>query len=524
MNLVSDAALEELEPILERQPVPAEVMKNVLSGTSALGVGVIIERAFSFLSNILAARLGGASTFGAYSLAISTANNVSTYAAGGIGSTAIRFSGENARGTPGYPTLAKVLALIAGVSCLMAGLILWLGAEPLSRLLAKPSIIPVLRWAALSAAGILLLECARGFFVGQRRLKAVVLLSATVGIGMVTVMPLASFFGPVSMIVGQSAVAVGAVVLCLALYKPLELLPPDRIDRPAPFRPLLKRVWSYGVMQLAGLVGLNAAGWWLTSLIAKGDVTMVQMGFFAVAHQFRNVVALVPSLLVEGSFAEMAKQDHDVENTPDNVMALCTYVSTLICMLVAGAGIVVVPWMLTAIYGKAYAAASAATAIALATSLAHMGTQAAWQRLSVISIKVAGAINTVWAIFVAIASTTFLLHSSTAAKGAAVYLAAHLLQAVLLVWVLKSKGNMPRGLATIMGWSMSTMVVLAALSVCREYFPEQVSLLTAGCAAVWVASTGVLLYLGKRRHWLPSRQMIDKILNRLPLLSKWRAA
>lgn len=521
---MSDAALEELEPVLERQPVPAEVMKNVLSGTSALGVGVIIERSLSFLSNILAARLGGASTFGAYSLAISTANNVSTYAAGGIGSTAIRFSAENARGTPGYTTLAKVLALIAGVSCLVAGLTLWLGADPLSRLLAKPSIIPVLRWAALSASGILLLECARGFFVGQRRLKAVVLLSATVGIGMVTVMPLASLLGPVQMIVGQSLVAMGAVALCILLYKPLELLPPERVERAAPFRPLLKRVWSYGTMQLAGLVGLNAVGWWLTSLIAKGDVTMVQMGFFAVAHQFRNVVALVPSLLVEGSFAEMANQNHEVENTPDNVMALCTYVSTLICMVVAGAGIVIVPWMLTIIYGKAYAAAAAATAIALATSLAHMGTQAAWQRLSVISIKTAGAINTAWAIFVALASTLFLLHSSTAAKGAAVYLAAHLLQAVLLVWVLKSKGNMPPGLATAMAWSMSAMVALAALSVARDYFPHQALALTLACTLLWACSTAVLLFIGKRRHWLPSRQMIDKIRARLPLPFRKRTA
>lgn len=521
---MSDAALEELEPVLERQPVPADVMKNVLSGTSALGVGIIIERAFSFLANILAARLGGASTFGAYSLAISTANNVSTYAAGGIGSTAIRFSGENGRGTPGYTTLAKVLALIAAVSCMAAGLILWLGADPLSRLLAKPSIIPVLRWAALSAAGILLLECARGFFVGQRRLKAVVLLSATVGLGMITVLPLSSFLGPVSMIVGQSVVAMGAVVLCILLYKPLELMPPGDVTTPAPFLPLLKKVWSYGMMQLAGLVGLNAAGWWLTSLIAKGDVTMVQMGFFAVAHQFRNVVALIPSLLVEGSFAEMANQDHELENTPDNVMAFCTYVSVLICMLVAGAGIVVVPWMLKIVYGKGYTAASAATAIALATSLVHMGTQAGWQRLSVVSIKAAGAVNTAWAIFVALASTLFLLHSSTAAKGAAVYLAAHLLQAVLLVWVLKSRGNMPQGLALAMGWSMSAMTVLATISVARDYFTGETLLLTAGCLLVWIGAIAVLLFIGKRHHWLPSRQVVERIISRLPLPFKLRAA
>ena len=66
----------------------------LLSGTSALGAGVVVERGCGFIANVLAARFGGASTFGTYSLAIATANNISTYAAGGIGSTAIRFSGK----------------------------------------------------------------------------------------------------------------------------------------------------------------------------------------------------------------------------------------------------------------------------------------------------------------------------------------------------------------------------------------------------------------------------------------------
>lgn len=521
---MSDAALEELEPVLERQPLPTNVMKNVLSGTSALGAGVVLERSLGFLSNILAARFGGASTFGAYSLAISTANNVSTYAAGGIGSTAIRFSGEYSRGTPGYATLAKVLALIAMVSCGVAGIILFFGADPLARLLAKPSIVPVLRWAAFSASGILLLECARGFFVGQRRLKAVILLSAVAGLGMVTVLPAASHFGPIPMIFGQSAVAVGAVLVCLALYKPLELRPPAPVERAEPFVPLLKKVWSYAVMQVGGLVGLNAAGWWLTSLVAKGDTSMVQMGFFAVAHQFRNVVALVPSLLIEGSFAEMAKQNSEIESTPNNVMALCCYASTLICLVVAGAGIVVVPWMLTLIYGKAYTAAASATAIALATSLAHMSTGAAWQRLSVISIKAAAVVNTIWAIYVAAVATTFLLHASTAAKGAAVYLTAHVLQAIIIVAVLKRKGNMPAGLPRVLAWGLGSIVWLAILSVARDFSPDHQVLLTAVCVLSWISSSLVLIYMGKRLHWLPSRSMVERLVARLPLPLKFRKA
>ncbi|MDQ2711858.1 MAG: oligosaccharide flippase family protein [Acidobacteriota bacterium] len=517
---MNDAALEELEPILEHQPLPADVIKNVVSGTSALGIGVVLERAFGFLSNILAARLGGASTFGAYSLAISTANNISTYAAGGIGSTAIRFSGEYSRGTRYYTTLAKVLALIAFLSAFLAATVLWLGASPLARLVQKPDIVPVLRWAAFSAAGIIFLECARGFFVGQRRLKAVVLLSGFVGIGMISVLPIASHFGPVAMICGQSFVILGAVLVCIALYKPLELSSPVSIETPAPFVPMLKRVWSYGLMQLSGLVGLNAAGWWLTSLVAKGDPTMVQMSYFAVAHQFRNVVALVPSLLTEGSFSEMANANAADAKTPDNVMAMCTYVTTLICLMAAGAAIIVAPWMLLLIYGKAYTAAATTTALALATALVHMGSWAAAQRLSVLSIRLSGIINAIWAVFVGVTATVFLLRSSDAAKGAAVYLAAHLLSAVLLLVALKSKGNLPTGMTTVFSWGTFSVLGLALLSIGRHHFASAQLPLTAGSVVWWIVAVVTMIQMGKRRNWLPSRALFERFLNKLPLIAK----
>ena len=43
---------------------PGKVTRHLVSGTSALGLGVVIERGTGFLANILAARFGGAATFG----------------------------------------------------------------------------------------------------------------------------------------------------------------------------------------------------------------------------------------------------------------------------------------------------------------------------------------------------------------------------------------------------------------------------------------------------------------------------
>ena len=298
--------------------MPATVAKHLVSGTSALGLGIVIERGFGFLANVLAARLGGASTFGAYSLAITTANNISSYAAGGIGSTAIRFSGKYPRNSSGYTTLSKVLLIISIVSAAIAACGLWAGAFPIAHLLGKESLTPLLRWASLSAAGMILLECCRGFLVGQRRLTAILTLSSSVGIGMLCLLPEASRVAPVRMISTQGAITLGAVLICLFLYKPLGLAataaPPNGTN---PLGPMLRSVWSFGTIQLAGLIGMNAAGWWLTSLVAKSDPSMVQMGFFAVSHQLRNMVALAPGLLTESGLAVMAYGEQDPVYAPD---------------------------------------------------------------------------------------------------------------------------------------------------------------------------------------------------------------
>ena len=501
--------------------MPTHVAKDLVSGTSALGLGVIIERGCGFLANLLAARLGGASTFGAYSLAITTANNISTYAAGGIGSTAIRFSGKYPRESAGYSTLTRVLLIISLASACLAAAGLWLGATPIAHLLAKPSLTTLLRWAALSAAGMIMLECCRGFLVGQRKLAAILLLSLSVGIGLLALLPLASHFGPVQMICSQGAITLGAVVLCLLFYRPLGLAPvsASAAQAPAePIGPMLRGVWSFGLMQLAGLIGMNAAGWWLTSLVARADTSMVQVGFFAIAHQLRNIVALAPSLLTESSLAVMAQGEDSVEKTPDHVMAVCTFATTFASLLVAGAGMIVVPWGLTLLYGQPYAAASAATALALATAVIHMGSAPASARLSIVSIRVSGVINTAWAILVALGATALLFHGGNAAKGAMIYLAAHLLSGALVFSSLTRRKCVPAGMNTVFALGALSSIVLAALALLRESHRELTLVLTMSMVAVCSGSLYALFILGRKHRWIPAPGFFQKLLRSRGLL------
>ncbi len=492
---------------------PSKVMRHLVSGTSALGLGVVIERGAGFVANILAARFGGLATFGAYSFAISTANNIATYAAAGIGSTAARFSGKYQHGSSGYATLARVLALVSVVSAAAAALGLWLGAGPIARLLGQSNLTGLLHWAALSAAGIVLLECARGFFVGQRRLSALVLLSLVVGAGMLSLLPLAAHrHSPVRMIISQGAITLTAVVACLLLARPLGLLSPRLVSRTQTFAPMLREVWGFGMVQLAGLVGSNVAGWWLITLVARSDRSLVQMGFFGVASQLRNIVGLAPSLLTEGSYAVMADPDGEDARTPQHVLGFTSFASTLVAVVLASVGILVAPWMLRLLYTSAYSSASVTVAIALALAVMHMGNAPASARLSIVSIRASGIINTVWACFVAGVGTLLMLHrGGSAALAMGIYLLAHAMSSALVLLVLARKDSLPRGLPLLFSLATGSTVALAALAALRAAEPDRTGTLTAAMLLLTIASLAGMLALGRRHRWLPSRAAVERL-------------
>ncbi len=515
MAPLNDPGLQPLAPILpstniplptgETGSLPAHVTSKLLGGTSALGLGVVIERGTGFLANILAARLGGASTFGAYSLAISTANNISTYAAGGIGATAARFSGKYSYGTPEYSTLARALAIVSLISASLAAMALWFGAAPIAHLLGKQELTGLLRWAAVSASGIILLECARGFFVGQRRLTALVLLSVVVGVGMLTLLPAAAHtHNPVRMIVLQGATTITAVVVCLLLAGPLGLHNSAGTGAAAQLGSMLREVWSFGFIQLAGLIGSNLAGWWLMTLVARADTTLVQMSFFAIASQLRNLVGIAPGLLTEGSYAVMADPGGEDTRTPHRVMALCSYASSSVALVLASAGIVFVPWALTLLYGRAYSAAGVTVAIGLAIAVVHMGNAPAAARLTIVSIRATGVINTVWAIFVATAASVFLFNGGTAWEAMTIYFAGHVLSSSLVLITLKRRDHVPQGMTAMFLLATLSSGSLAALALLRDAMPALTLPLTGIMFVLLVLSSTGLIVLGKRYRWLPS--------------------
>ncbi len=526
---LADPGLAPLGPIVSvtvPAGLPQSVKRHMVAGTSMLGVGVMIERGLGFAANVLAARLAGSSNFGAYALAISTANNISTYAAGGIGATAARFSGKYPYGSKAYGMLARALLVVSVASALLAALALWLGAGPIAKLLGKQQLTSLLRWAAISAAGIIVLECARGFFVGQRRLIALLMLSLMVGLGMITLLPMAAkTHQPALMVSLQGGIAIFAVMVCLIFAKPLGLLAAksdavstEKQDQVAPaFGPMVREVWAFGGVQLAGVVGSNLAGWWLTTLVARADTTLVQMSFFAIASQWRNLVGLAPALITEGSYAVMASGDEEGSSTPHRVMVLCSFASTALTLVLAACGMVVVPWVLTSLYGQSYGAAGITVAVALAVAVVHMSNAPAAARLTIVSIRATGVINTIWAIFVAVAATMVLFHHGTAWQAMCIYFVAHVLSAALVLLTLARKDRVPQGMTALFGVSAAGSTLLAVLAVMRGLHGTLTGSLTLAMSLVLVVLVVALYALARTFGWLPRRDALKQLVASLAM-------
>ena len=188
-------------------PPGVSLSRKILGGVSSLGAAAAIERGLSFLANLCAARLGGAATFGSYALALTTANNIASYAGAGIGSTAARFSGQYANDALGRralgPRSGADLDQLRG-ACRGA----LAGGRRAVRLAAhgccttRVSRRPACAGRRSRRPRRFCSNAIAGFLLGQQRFRLLICLSVCVGLGYVAVLPLASRSGAVVMVVG----------------------------------------------------------------------------------------------------------------------------------------------------------------------------------------------------------------------------------------------------------------------------------------------------------------------------------
>ncbi|HLX43918.1 MAG TPA: hypothetical protein VKR43_10810 [Bryobacteraceae bacterium] len=504
---------------MARDPVDAQaghrsgLLHSLVTGAGALGLALGIERGGSFFANVLAARLGGAQIFGAYSIALTAANNVAWYVGAGIGDTASRFIAEHARGTPSYRRVIRCLMVIACVSAAAAAGLLLAGAEPMARLLLRnEKLAGPLRVAALSSVAFVFLECCRGIFIGTRSFGRLLILSTFVGIGLLAVVPQAAALGASQMLARQSgavllAVSVAFVLIFRDRHTPVQT---EIRDTEAPG---LGRVWKFGLMQLGGVAGMNAAGWWTASLVARWDVSLLQVAFYVVATQLRNVSSLVPSLVQHGNFAFFTDEGARHHGGADRVITVSSYVSSVLATICSGVAVIAIPWILSRFYGRDYIKAEFPAVLAVATLLVHFGVAPAASRLMIVSPFTAGVVNAIWAVFVVVTAT--LLIPSTGALGAtATLFSAHVLSMFLVVASLWKLNSLPSGVLMLAIVDTATASLTTLLGWTRVLHPEHVIGVNFLVLGMTAAVSWYLLKIGQTQGVFPKTISVAALLQR----------
>lgn len=490
-------------PVSANQPVAPLVAAGsihslrrlLIFGSATLGIAVGIERLFGFLSSVLAARIAGPQTFGAYSMALATAGTIAAYAGVGIGTTATRFSGDYKPETPGYRKFLLALAMLSVGSAIVAASLMLVGAGPLARwVLKNEALVSFLRIAAISSAAIILLECCRGLLLGQQKFYAMLTLSAVSGLGLVFLLPLAAKVSAGMMIVAQASAALLAVLLCLALLKRFGLTPVSKVDSEA--GPGIRPVFVFGLVQFGAFAGISIASWWIASLVARSDSTLTQMGMYAIANQFRGLAVLAPGLCAQVGYSLLTNESASKYGGAGRVLLMNSFLAGSLATLAAGFGIILAPWLLVLIYGKPFAGAEVPILILLATGIVHMSGGPAALRLSVVGLRLVGIINAIWAVII-VALGIWLVPKAGATGAALAFLISHLVSQLMVNAALARMNELPNGYWQLFAVTTTGSVLLAVLGYWRAFEANQTPL-TLALAAVGIVMVLALSYVGRR--------------------------
>jgi O-antigen/teichoic acid export membrane protein len=469
---------------------------SICGGTSALAAAVVMERGLGFIANTLAARMAGAGVFGTYSLALTTANSIASYAGAGIGTTSNRFSGE----CGDHRSLLKSLLGVTSLSVAVAVTGLWLTAGVLgNKLLHNAALVPVLRVAAFSAGAAILAECFRGFLTGQRRYGLLTWFSLLTGCGLLVALPLTAGGGAVWMIRAQAGVFAGTVVICALLFRTRKRTAAMQETAAGPGA---RAIWRFGMVQLASVAGVNLAGWWVAALVSRADPHMLQMGFYAVSNQMRNMAALMPGLVSQANYGLLTDHRGAEYGGADRVLTYCSLITAIMAVLLSGVALAGLPRILHLLYGGAYTSAELPAALAIVTVIIHIGSAPACSRLTVASLRLTSVVNAVWAISVAGLGLIFI-PGRGAVAATAVMLLAHLISSCLSLIALAKVKALASGVAELYQVLVVCALLFVALELGRSRSPNPLFWTLCILVATCIGS-GAIVLLAKRQQLLPS--------------------
>jgi hypothetical protein len=200
----------------------------------------------------------------------------------------------------------------------------------------------------------------------------------------------------------------------------------------------------------------------------------------------------------------MIAQKANKDSAPhEHFLTLCTLGSGFSSVLIAGLTIVALPWVLPAFFGPSYRLGVLPGSVALAVAIVHMSGAPAAARLTVVSLRMTGFINGLWAVLMAVLATIFVARGG-AAEATAIYLGAHLVSATLVLISLKAGERVPAGLTQVSILIFGTAVALGLGAAFRAAHPAMALPCSAAMLAAVLLSLAGQFGIARRHGWIPA--------------------
>jgi O-antigen/teichoic acid export membrane protein len=500
----------------------------LFGGASLVALANIVERGFLFLANAISARVTGPENYGTYGLALQTAGILASHASLGIGLVALRYAAEFPPGHPQNRSFVQRILQLSLVLALVSSVLMLALAWPLANwFYSKPGLYRVLQVALLTAPVFVLFEALRGLLLGQSYYRGIVFLSIIFGLLMAAFLPLAAPRGPRWM-VGTHAVAAFValgVVMFLIIHR-FRIKLGERVSTEVP----MSRMLRFGILQVGSGTAVSLLMIGMMALLVRyappeevvgamlTPLSMVQMdgpamalsagaglvsflglrevGYFSAASSLRNLIALIPGLLLQVSYGLMTDRRSESYGGAKRIVLVNTWLSAIFIIPTAGVGMAVMPWLLPLFFGRDFAEGVPAASLLLATATAHTVSQAAVNRISIVKLRWLAGLNILW-VLVAGACGWFLIPRLGASGVAVSLLIAHCATMLAVPEVLRLLGELHRGLwmITLIGLA-GALGPLALIASC----PEEAGLWCWQRPAIVGWSGGLALLLWAIRH------------------------
>ncbi|HEV7747323.1 MAG TPA: oligosaccharide flippase family protein [Pyrinomonadaceae bacterium] len=471
-----------------------------IGGAISLGFAVALQRAFGFLTTALAARIGGVSVLGKYSVALSTAGLVSAFVGTGVGTIALRYISQFPRHTRAYRKILRLLILIAAVAGISSTVILFLGAPVIAHLVLKnESLKTVLQIAALSSLAFVLFEAMNGILVGLNNFRGLVCLSLVSGAAMLLSVAYGSRYGASVMIAGHASAFIFAVLITILLAR-VSIQPKPAEGSLEPAAPTTREVILFGNTQQVNTIVMTIASWLVIVFVTRFDSSFREMAYYVVGSQMRVLATQAPALVSQLVLPALARTG-PVETEQSRVISASTFLCVVISFVPSAFIVMALPWVLS-LYGPTFQSALIATALLVATAVAQVSYIPAANALLMLNLRKSMLVNAAWATVLVILSLALATRFG-AAGAAAAWLGSQLFSQAIVFGVLKRMGRLPDGVWMTCVVGDLGIVLVAALAVARAGTGiSSVPILAAQLLTTALISA-VLFRVAQRRGYLP---------------------